>query len=279
MGNISFLDAVKYVLKLFSRVPSIIIGNVGGIIGNISNAIAGLSKEGTHTDISANEDKIYSSFGTNFWMSALSTVVTILVSIITLIIGLLIGVSTEEFGGVLVGGALGGFFGFIMTFASVSGSVFNLVIASLVVYFGKQYSKKLNMTLAKVLIVFCFVAMLGSAGYVCYLLFTVLISLLSFSIGSIITSLVSVFSFLVSISNYAAISGALGSGNGYNLGNINTNNYDNTNYGNTNNNTIDINKNLEVNNSDVQMYACPYCGKAIYQNQSPCPHCNQVVNW
>ena len=38
-------------------------------------------------------------------------------------------------------------------------------------------------------------------------------------------------------------------------------------------------QNMNQNNQNVQMYACPYCGGAITHSTTPCPHCNNPINW
>lgn len=38
-------------------------------------------------------------------------------------------------------------------------------------------------------------------------------------------------------------------------------------------------QNMNPNNQNVQMYACPYCGGAITHSTTPCPHCNNPINW
>ena len=288
MGNVSFMDAVMYVLKFFKSVPNTITTNISNIVINVQTAIAGLSTVGTHSDVSVKEDNIYSSLATNFWLSAINSVITIVVAIISLIIAFIFGsVAGEDVVYGLLTGGLSGLFGIILTFSSVSSTIFLLAIASLIVYFGKKYSKKINMVVVKILIVLCFVSMVGCAISILLSLGSVLINLLSFSISNILTSLISAIVCVGYISSYGSIAAALGSGNGYNVNPTNTNdnvgNFNNT-YGNMNNDSININKdsvtnNSETNNANVQMYACPYCGKGIYQNQSPCPHCNQPVNW
>lgn len=60
--------------------------------------------------------------------------------------------------------------------------------------------------------------------------------------------------------------------NGYNQNNFNQNNNNQNNYN-------QQNPNQNVNPQNVQMYACPYCGKAVMHGANPCPHCNNSLNW
>ena len=65
--------------------------------------------------------------------------------------------------------------------------------------------------------------------------------------------------------------------------NFNQNNFNQNNFGqNMNQPANDYNNGYNqqnVNPQNVQMYACPYCGKAVMQGANPCPHCNNFLNW
>ena len=37
--------------------------------------------------------------------------------------------------------------------------------------------------------------------------------------------------------------------------------------------------NFNQNPQNVQLYACPYCQKAVTFGQNPCPHCGNHLNW
>ena len=43
---------------------------------------------------------------------------------------------------------------------------------------------------------------------------------------------------------------------------------------------INLNKpNENISQSEAQLYSCPYCQGVLHQNESPCPHCGNMLNW
>ena len=69
-------------------------------------------------------------------------------------------------------------------------------------------------------------------------------------------------------------------GNGYNPNNgYNQQNDFNANMNNGFNQQGYGQQNVNQNNQNVQMYACPYCGGAVTYGTNPCPHCRSQLNW
>ena len=280
MGNVSFLDAVMYVLKSFSKVPNVIMGGISNIAKSISNGIAVLGATGTHSDMTNSEEKLFSAYASNFYVGIVNAVISIILLILSAFI----------ISGDLVSGGIATIittiFGGIGLFAA---AIWSLAIASVVVFFGKKYITSWNLILIKVLVV---LNMLSCASSILSILITIGTSIFAlfgdFVILTLIQNLVNIVFTLIGIVINTVIIDALSTGRVYSKDNsANMNNGYNQNMGYEQNNNFNqnngYNPNIDLNKQDnqqnVQMYACPYCGKAIYQNQSPCPHCNNVVNW
>lgn len=280
MGNVSFLDAVMYVLKSFSKVPNVVLGGISNIAKSISNGIAVLSATGTHSDMTNSEEKLFSAYASNFYVGIVNAVISIILMILSAFI----------VSGDLVAGGLASIFTTIIGGVGLfAGAIWSLAIASVVVFVGKKYITGWNLTLIKVLVV---LNMLGCVSSLLSIVITIGTSIFAlfgdFVLLTLLQNLVSIVFTLISVVITTVIIDALSTGRVYTKdNNSNMNNGFNQNTGYEQNNTFNqntgYNPNIDLNKQDnqqnVQMYACPYCGKAIYQNQSPCPHCNQVVNW
>jgi len=274
MGNVSFMDAVMYVLKSFSKVPNVIMGGLSNISNSISNGIGVFSANGTHSDMTNTEEKLFSAYASNFYVGIANAVVGIILMIVS---------SFVLSGDLLVGGFASVLTTIIGGLGLVFGAVWGLAIASVVVFVGKKYTTSWNLILVKILVALYLLSCAGSLISVVFSLGGLIFSLFSdLVIITIIQTLINVLFTLITVVVNTIIIDALSTGRVYSKENTsNMNNGYNQNIGYEQNNNFNQNIDITKDNGqqNVQMYACPYCGKAIYQNQSPCPHCNNAVNW
>lgn len=274
MGNVSFMDAVMYVLKSFSKVPNVIMGGLSNISNSISNGIGVFSANGTHSDMTNTEEKLFSAYASNFYVGIANAVVGIILMIVS---------SFVLSGDLLVGGFASVLTTIIGGFGLVFGAVWGLAIASVVVFVGKKYTTSWNLILVKILVALYLLSCAGSLISVVFSLGSLIFSLFSdLVIITIIQTLINVLFTLITVVVNTIIIDALSTGRVYSKENTsNMSNGYNQNIGYEQNNNFNQNIDITKDNGqqNVQMYACPYCGKAIYQNQSPCPHCNNAVNW
>ena len=266
MGNVSFMDAVMYVLKSFSKVPNVIMGGISNISNSISNGISVLSSIGTHSDMTNTEEKIFSGYASSFYVGIANVIITTILSIIAVFV---ISGDIVASGFATVIATIFGGVGLLF------GAIFSLAIASVVVFVGKKYTTGWNLTLVKVLVVLYLISCAGSLLSIVITFGSSIFALFSdFVLMTLIQNLVSIAFTLITVVIDTVIIDGLATGRVYSKESNQNNGF---NHNNGFNQNIDITK--DNGQQNVQMYACPYCGKAIYQNQSPCPHCNNAVNW
>ena len=283
-------NVISYVLGGITRIPQIIQGIGYYFSGGLSKSINLLSINSTHLDMRNSQEKVYSAWIISFWISAI-------LGICTIILGFL---SANGWG------ILASILGII---PMLFGILLSLLLYSLFMYFGKKNESHWNMTLMKVVIV---LYMIGVLFYVISFVldvFGILKSIISifqyfamYKIIALLKSIISTLTPIVFILTTGIVLDGINQGNPTNYTNSNNfnndfqNNYQN-NYQNNNFNgdglsglgavndrqTTSVNignsNNFNQNPQNVQLYACPYCQKAVTFGQNPCPHCGNHLNW
>ncbi len=294
-----FGSSIKYVLGSIKTLPNILSGTSYLFKGGIQKSFNLFSVNSKSVDISRGSKELSDAFGRHFWISVIFTVLSLIYSCIFMNnLDGMFGSLTEE----LFATAFTGILSIISVVFSLVSLIIPFFISALLIFGSKKYERNLDSIAYKVgiavclaFIVFQIFSVLSTLGTFVFGLIGVIVN---FSIGTLLGSL---FSLVYGIAqavcialNYACMLNGLNqavavgtTGTGYNTQNdYNTQsnmNYNNQNTFNNQNSQVDFNKQNNVNqnnnNQNVQMYACPYCGSAIAFNTSPCPHCQNALNW
>lgn len=280
-----FAGSINYMVSCIAKIPMIITGITYYTGGGVQQSISRLSDNNTHVDMTNCDTRVYDGLMVNYFCALLLAVVSTILSAI-------------------LGGVVGILLGGLGLIGQVIFMVVSLVIFAVIITIGRANTNHWNMTFIKVLLV---LYLIGSAITLVQTVGSVigLISdVLHFKLFFVLMSLVSFLGKLCSLMGYGMILNGLNGGRPFtNQTQFNTQaqpgfgqQYNTPGFdqgfgqqGPVNQGYGDFNQGFgqqqqefqshQVNQTQSQMYQCPYCGKPIAYGVNPCPHCNNTLNW